>query len=400
MHSTRPGKIFTLALLAALILWAGIDRERETGYTDILRQSGAEAHARAGDTAQADSGPDIESANIEDLRALMIDLAAFRACGYLQGRILTLSSGGASSPADRRTVTGNFWIDSCNTEQTDPGHLRISISGKGWRWISRQRQRLGAEFELDEYVKFLAQVTMVGTFDMAYARQDHIVTVWFVPTRPVEVDFQIQGDVDVDTESLWSSIMGQGAEILGGSPEERARQDITKKASRRFRSRLSSGLTLIIDLCTGQRYTRFGTFPAGQLPDQAPDPKERPLLAHNNAVLHRNGILMSGPFETDKPVIARLEARDGGEAHAAIVCQDDARRIADSYVNGNNIPQGEALAEAIFSPGSPARIEVPPNAGCPVVLVIRPVDGQTTPLACSFLVYHEGAEQNPLVKCR
>lgn len=399
MFPAKLIKTCSLALIMTAVLWSGFTCENTAKFTSPLQHAGGLARAQDRDGSGTVNGPNLETMNVEDLSALTIDLAGYHACERLEDHILTLSSAGAATPADRRTVTGNFWVDDCKMQEVDSRQLGFTVSGQGWRWISHQEKNLGAEFELDQYVKFSAHVSMVGTFDVAYAEQDHIATIWFVPTRPVEVDFEVLGDVNVDTGSLWSSIVGQGAEILGESPEERALADIRQKGARKFRSRLSSGLTLIIDLCTGQRFIKFGTFPAGQLPDQASRSQGVPTLAHNHAVLHAGGILMSGPFDAGEPVIARVDVRKGGAVRATMVCQEDARRIADAYKSGSVLPEVEALADATALPGSAGRLEVPPGAGCPLVLVMRPVDERDTPLSFSFQVYHEGAERKPLVKC-
>jgi hypothetical protein len=80
---------------------------------------------------------------------------------------------------------------------------------------------------------------------------------------------------------------------------------------------------------------------------------------------------MSGPFDAGKPVIARVDVRKGGAVRATMVCQEDARRIADAYKSGSVLPEVEALADATALPGSAGRLEVPPGAG-PLMNAIRP----------------------------
>lgn len=378
-----------LALLMTVAQWAQgpvftVTRSGDTGAGSGLEAAGEQ---------MGGSGQDIE-----DLRALLIDLAAYHACNRLKGRILTLSSEGAGSPGSG-AITGNIWVQSCETEQLDPLSLKFTISGQGWRWVSRQRERLGAEFEFDDYVKFNVGVSMVGTFDAAYDRRDHIATLWFLPTQPVDVDFRVLGDVDVDTGNLWSSIVGQGAEILGQSPEGRAREDIRSKGANRFQSRLDKGMTLVIDLCTGQRFTKLGSLPAGQIPSSASRSQDRPDLVENEAVLHRGGILFTGPYDTGKPLTAHLKIKEGGGVYARVVCTEEAKRIAEAYTDGGGMPDVEMLAQTRAFPGAPSTIRVPADIGCPVVLVMEPLNEQTYPIRYTFAVSHEGAKREPLVRC-
>jgi len=332
---------------------------------------------------------------VENLRALMIDFAGYNACDRIRGQYIPLSSGGSSSDG-KKTNAGIIRIDSCSAGEVDPRHLRIELTGIGWQWISRKKDRLGATFTVNDYAKFNVQISMVGTFDMAYNKGEHILTVWFVPTEPVDANLKVLGDVEVDTESLWSSMVGAAASLVGESPEKRAETTISTKGDRMFKSKLSKGMTLILDLCTGRHYFKLGSFPPGQLPESAS--KGKKFLVNSRGIIHEGGMLMAGPFGSGKPVIARISP-SRGTVEASIVCEESAKNLADAYANGKALPEVSVLAEETARPGKPASMRVKADPGCEVVLVMRSRQGQKGVSAFDYLAYSEGEKPEPLVGC-
>ncbi len=336
------------------------------------------------------------SREMESLKALMIDLAAYNVCERLKGRYHLLSSGGSSPEGSKKANTGVIRIDTCNAREIDPKHLRIDLSGIGWQWISRGKEQLGATFKVEDNAKFAVDISMVGTFDTAYDQAEHILTLWFVPTQPVDVNLRVRGGIDVDPDSIWSSIVGIAGSITGKSPEERAEKTIRKQGGRLFQSKLSSGLTLIVDLCSGKHYFKLGTFPAGELPENATPGK--PYPANGRGVLHTGSMLAAGPFDTDKPITARFKAVEGG-VRVSLVCERDAEKVARAYVNSTLFPGFKPLAEKIIRPGRPGTLRIKSDQKCRVVLLMRPLIGQTATATFNYTVYHEGAKSKPLVDC-
>ncbi len=157
---------------------------------------------------------------------------------------------------------------------------------------SPPREKLETTFKINENVKYLVNISMVGILDMAYDQDDHIDTVWFISTQSVDVKFRVIGDVQVKTESLWASIVGMGASLFGKSPEKRFEKSISQRGVQAYKTKLSHGLTFIIDLCTGQQFTKFGTFPAGKIPDEAMSTQGKSFLVNSRGRLHNGTILM------------------------------------------------------------------------------------------------------------
>ncbi len=337
----------------------------------------------------------------ENIRELAIDLLNYNACGRLKDRIFVLSQKqGASGGTGKAPSVGSFWLRSCSTTQIDSQHVRVTISGIGWRYLSRKKTPASAEFELDENVKFQVDVSTTGTVDLAYDQKKKIATGYFVPTDSVDVTISVIGDLDIETEDIWSSIVGTAAEVVGAAPEERAEQSIQKKGSRKLRSRLDHGMTVIIDLCTGQRYTRFGTFPPGEIPQSAETDTDINFQANSPAILYRNSIVMTGPFATNKPLIAYVEVDSGNPIVARWLCSYNAEKIAEAYVRNDSITTVEPVDEQIVGRGKPITMRADTNLKCPVVLMLEPAQQDTIPSHLLYRVYYEGDVRKPLAACR
>ncbi len=362
---------------------------------------GSTEQSRKSDQAKFNP-PDFENIakTMSDLRELMIDLIAFQACDRIQGYFTTLSAKGASVEGSSEPAVGVMWIQNCTAHQIDAEHLRIDLMGKGWHWIDRTKENVGAKFEVDENVKFSLEISMVGTVNMSYDKEHHILTSWLIPTRSVDASFQVIEDVQVDTESLWGSIVGAGASLIGEPVGERAEKTINKKGASKIQAKLSQGVTLIHDLCTGQRYTKFGSFPAGKIPKSAAPAEGKNFLVNSRGQLNNKGLILAGPFETTQPVNAKLNLEEGGGLYASLVCKKQAEKIASMYIEGNSVPEIQALQKKeIRQNNSVVDLEVGNEANCPVMLVMRPVNDENIPVIFNYIVFHKDDTQKPLVSC-
>jgi len=331
---------------------------------------------------------------------MLIDLLAHNACSYVRDRIFALAgSGGARLGAGATPAVGSFQIRSCTAEEIDSHHVRIAVSGIGWKWISRTRNSLGAEFTLNKNVKFQVDMETTGTIDLVYDRLRHVATAYLIPTAPVDVTFDVTGDFDISSEGLWSSIVGTAASVIDKSPEARGRQSFREKGIRRFRSRLDNGATIIIDLCTGQRYTRFGSFPAGKIPQSATPLKGMIFQENSTAELHTNTIIMAGPYETNKPLVAYVEVKGNKPAVVQWYCSYNAEEIADAYVRNEPLPTPTPVDRQVARPGEPVVMKASPDLNCAVVLVMQGEEEDTSSVPLMYRVYYEKDELTPLVEC-
>ncbi len=332
----------------------------------------------------------------DDLRELIIDLAAYNACGYLKGRIMPLSAEGAQSVGGQKPDAGNIWIYDCLASQPEPDQLQIQLKAKGWKWIDQETETAGATFGIDEILTFEFELSTTGTFDLVYDPQTHIATVYFVPIEPINVQFRLKSDIDVETENLWSWIVGQAAPVAGKGLEERAQTTARERGAKTLIAKLKHGFTIIIDLCNSSYYTKFGNFPSGQLPEKAIG-KNAVYEINSRAILHENSMLMAGPFDPDQDVLVTFE-NDDRPFQARWACEDDAKIIAWDYVDNMTPNITETLASITVDAGETAEFRPPRDSNCPMVLIMKPTTN--TPVSFRYKVEFLNKKFKPLVECQ
>lgn len=314
--------------------------------------------APAPEPPQPPPAPQRTAAEAHDLRLMMAELAAARACKRLEGTFRPLTGSGEGGP-----VAGALWIEDCRDTETDT-RVRLELSGRGWLWLARHKEKAGADFSLSQYARFRVSVTLQGTIDAAYAAREHIATVWFTPSGPPEVTFEPIGQLEVDSEGLWSSVVSGLASAFGRSPEQRARGKLATRGEQRFQGRFAEGIAATVDLCSGRVETGLGHPPQGQMLEAGTS--DMPV----EAVLHPQGLLLSGPHEpSGGPLTFAIDVAEGGRVRAQLVCQDQAAALADAFLAGKKLPEVEALAAEVVA----GRAELQTRGrGCPVVLATRP----------------------------
>lgn len=335
---------------------------------------------------------------MNDLRALMVDVAEDQACSRLGQRIIALTSTGTSADDTRNPVTGSLWIRQCSSEQIEGDKLEINLAGKGWRWLARTRETFGAQFEIDEYFRFEAEISMTGTFDAAYDMKQNILTLWFVPTQPVEVDFIVQNSIGVKEETIWGDIVGTVGSLFGQAPGERAQQAISERGARRIRSKLDHGFTVILDLCTGNQFTRFGTFPAGKVPGTDREYDDVKMLSRRRAYLRKGGLVVAGPY-TAKGLTAYYDILEGPGAHLSVVCMEDAEKIMDAFISNKPIPDVSVLAEKSIQGRESGSLSPKTTPQCEVAFIMQPLQGQESATMLNYAVANLAAESKAIIQC-
>lgn len=336
--------------------------------------------------------------SFDDVRVLLTDVAAAKGCGRLAGRIFSLSDEqGAWSGEEGAPDIGNLWIQECEIHKTAAKELELTVGGEGWRWLSRSNSKLGAEFKIDQMLKFRFTAKAHGTVDLAYNHDRHILTLWLVPLAPIDVEFALDRNVDVKEETLWSILMGRAAAWTGASPEERAEQTIQSTFIHKFQQKIAHGFTAVLDLCTGKRYLKFGTFEAGKIPE-APRPEGEKITPGKLGRLYPGGLLLAGPQKTTKPFTVELEHLEGGSFDARLLCRKDAAELASAYLGDKPLPSSRPLAEARVEPGKRAELRGDASAGCEAVLVFTPVE-KSPPVLFSYGIVRDKEEKNTFVSC-
>ena len=353
-------RAFWLTALLAIVV--GCQEQRDPPAASSAPPSSAAAST---DPATSDSevkAPKVKDPKVADphFRELLVAIADSRTCKEVRNSFHSLRSSDAPD-----TVTGDLWIRECDIESHGT-RLKLHFAGDGWQRVDQSTKKLGAEFSVNEYVRFHASATLEGTLDLAYEPKTHIATLWFKPTRPPDVTFEPLGKVQVDEHGLWSSIVGGIATVVGKAPGKEARKQVEQQGQQSFASKLDDGMTVTFNACSGSTRSQFGLLPPGT---------EAPLDVGDTTKveveLKRGGILVFGPEYATKPVSIDVRAASG-PVHVEAACLDETEKLAKAYAAGEPLPQIKTIAAAQVSGHRQLALAKP---RCPFAVIARSEGG-------------------------
>jgi hypothetical protein len=324
--------------------------------------SATAASATAATDPATSKAPKAKDPKVADphFRELLVAIADARACKEVLNTFHSLRSSDAPD-----TVTGALWIRECGIESHGT-HLKFHFAGDGWQRVDQSTKKLGAEFSVNDYVRFHASATLEGTLDLAYEPKTHIATLWFKPTRSPDVTFEPVGKVKVDEHGLWSSIIGGIAKVVGKAPEKEARKQVEQQGQESFASRLDDGMTVTFNACSGSTRSQFGLLAPGI---------EAPLDVGDTTKveveLKRGGVLFFGPEYATRPVSIDVRATSG-PVHVEAACLAETEKVAKAYVAGEPLPQIETIAAAQVTGHRQLALARP---RCPYAVILRSEGG-------------------------
>jgi hypothetical protein len=188
-----------------------------------------------------------------DLRVMLSELASSKACGMIRDGFH-----GLRSPDHPDVVTGVLWIRQCEITNAGP-HVTFHITGNGWMWVDQSKSKAGGTFTVRQYVRFSIATTIRGALDIFYDRDVHVVTVWFTPDRAPEVEFKTIGDIEVDNQGAWSSVVGALGAAFATSPQGLAYSQATSQGTRDFSAQFAHGLAVTVNLASKILWVRSPT---------------------------------------------------------------------------------------------------------------------------------------------
>jgi hypothetical protein len=299
------------------------------------------------------------AAGDSDLRVMLSELASSKACGLIRGMFSGLH---AHERPD--VVTGVLWIREC--EISNAGlHVTFHIVANGWLWVDEAKNQAGATFVVRQYVRFAIDTTIRGALDIAYDRNAHVASVWFTPDRSPEVKFTTVGDVGVDSQGMWSSFVGALGTVFTTSPGDAAAGQATSQGTTRLAAKLSNGLTVTLNLCSGLLRVQLGRTPKGQM--AAADVGETRRVP---VELQPGGMVVIGPQHAHDGMTLQAEAVKGG-VHLSVICAKHAATVANEFMAGHVASNVPVLASVDVRTKS--RLRLKPTV-CPVVVVASPLD--------------------------
>jgi hypothetical protein len=302
-----------------------------------------------------------------DLRALVYDWLSVQACKRMSNHF-----SGIKDRTRKDVVNGQVWIRDCKITN-DGKQLIADVTGAGWQWQNKVEKKAGGTFEVNQYVKFEVAAKLYGTADLAYSRKDHVASVWFSPTAKAEVKLTPIGDIKVNNDDAWSSVIGGAATLIGESPEDKAEDTADTKGTDAFEEQAARGFEVAMDLCTNTTRMALKRLPKGQLP------KPNVGETHNIKVEVQNyGVIMYGPYVARDGLTLDVDVT-GGSLKLNLACQKEAEETAQNFLDNKPNTAKPIAAELVTGH---AKLKLP-RERCPVVLVARSVQPQ--PVMLSFV---------------
>jgi hypothetical protein len=320
-----------------------------------------------------------------DLRALVYDWLSEQACVRMMNHF-----SGIKDRLRKDVIDGQIWIRGCKITN-DGKQLVAEVSGSGWQWQHVVQKKAGGTFEVNQYVKFEVTAKLAGTADLAYSPKDHVASVWFTPTAKADVQFKPIGEIEVNRDDTWSSILGGAATLIGESPDDKAEQTADQKGTEAFEQQAARGFEVAVDLCSNTTRMALKRLPKGQMPKPTVGETHKLKLEVQNY-----GVMMYGPYVQPEGLTLDVEV-SGGSLKVNLACLKEAEETAQNFLD-NKPNEAKAIAGELETGHAKLKL---PHERCPVVLVVRSVQPQ--PVMLSFVRPQSEtmrAAGGPLASCR
>lgn len=331
-----------------------------------------------------------------NLSAAVADFAGAKICDRLKNRFRGLQRTNAQGD---KVYSGTLWIHACEVtyDPNDQNVMTLDLGIKGWRWLEREKEKLGASFNVDEFVRFEINTELTGRTRPFYAPEDKKLAFWFTPVEPPEVNFKSVGDVDVDKEGMWGVALAGAATLIGESPDTVADQKLVDKAEQRFSQKMSDGFSAAIDLCSGRIVSALGQLDQATLFTKLDSQQN---TSFKQVELAPSSFLLFGPYgEQSQSLDLELQLGKATHVQHRLICAKDAIQLAQAYMKGNNrtpeVPELDLVKENIDG----GKVSMQSGAqSCPVVTMLSTDDTVAERSAFKYKVVGFDDPQ-PLLQC-
>ncbi|HJL15318.1 MAG TPA: hypothetical protein RMH99_06675 [Sandaracinaceae bacterium LLY-WYZ-13_1] len=300
---------------------------------------------------------------LDDIRLLAMDLAARHGCDRLRDKLMAIGGDG-DEPAN-----GRMWINGCEASVQDEA-LVFDVDALLWTFVDRSSSAVGATFTVSQYVALDVQADMRAIPQMRYDREKRQAFVWLEPVQNPDIRVRVLGGVDAEAQSLWGEFIAFGAGVVGPSENERAVTQVRQSGDQRLEQRVDHGLSVAIDLCTSETTAEFGRLT--EMPEPQ-NPSRGVPGASTNVQVRPMGIDAAGPFSRD----VQVQVMDGAALRARLVCQEDAHRMIEAFVDGgpDAMPPVEPAVNAVIPAGSSETLSPPDDVDCDLVMISTVAEG-------------------------
>lgn len=326
--------------------------------------------------------PDRTAVGDRDLRAMLAALVSSKACAMIDGAYRPLRA------ADRPgVVTGVLHIRGCKITAKGTA-VTFALSGEGWQWAQKETTKVGATFALHQYVRFAMDAKIPGALDLGYDPDSHVASVWFSPTETPDVTFTPVGDLEVDKEGAWSSVVGAVSSVFLHSPEEMAHGEAVKMGTQQMQLNFAKGLSMTMDLCTGVGRFNLGRPASGAMIFKDVGETERVPVE-----VQPGGLMMFGPELAGKGF--SVHVRTSGPVRTSLACADAADGLSHAYAAGGTQPPFHALASKVVNGEATLRI---PHPSCKVIVVAQSL--AKGPVELDWVRPAAQKAAGPLIQCQ
>lgn len=320
-----------------------------------------------------------------DLRVMLSELASSQACAMIRGGFHGLRA--ADHP---EVVNGVLWIRECKITNVGP-RVTFTIAGNGWSWIDETQAKAGGTFAVRQYVRFSIAATIRGELDIAYDRSTHVASLWFTPEKAPEVHFKTIGGIDVDSDGVWSSVVGALGTVFSTSPEEAALELARTQGTHDLNAQLANGFAVTINLCTGLRRVHIGRPRRGEMGVASVGETRRVFVE-----VEPDGVMLNGPQLAGLGMTLRATASRGA-VKLSVVCANHAATVASEFMEGRTTSNVPTLGSVDVR--TQARLDIKPTT-CPVVVVVSPLEKASARVAWERPTAEiAGSTGGPMIHC-
>lgn len=306
-----------------------------------------------------------DAAGDADIRALVMDLLSGNAC-----KLAANHFSGIKDPARKLVITGQIWVRDCKVT-ANKDSISVDLVGSGWQWAEKGQKKAGGTFEVKQYVKFDVEAQLTGKVDVAYARENHVASLWFTPIGEPKVDFKPRGEIEVDRDGMWSSIVGGAGSLIGDSPEDKAEDAAKQEGVKAVKEAAMKGFEVAVDLCRNITRMAMKRLPKGRFPKPSVGEADRVSVEVQNY-----GAIIYGPYDATEGMTIDVEVT-GGAARVNLACAKQAEQLAEQFLADQVSTAKPLKAELISGKGKLAL----PKEHCPIAVVIRSVMPQPVQVA-------------------
>ncbi|MBZ0122021.1 MAG: hypothetical protein K8H88_33815, partial [Sandaracinaceae bacterium] len=240
-----------------------------------------------------------------------------------------------------------------------------------------------------------------GDTDVRYDRAGHGLRVALTPVATPRARVTPIGEIPVSADGSWSGLIGSlGGLLGGGNVQDRARPMVETQGAQTMQAEMREGATLVVDLCSGQVDPLIGALDDGAAPPASPYPLDGRVWWENLSVILRPGAMdLAGMFTTHgEHVLVDLELSSGDAAEVALVCREEASRLASSFLAGAASEPSAAIARRTVRAGHALHLDAPSTCDEVALVVMPPAEAQSE-LRYRYRIGRAGASAESFVDC-